>query len=920
MTTRPIDKLTIIQHNIRHWDDKRHALTNIYNDIDADIILINDHSLTNDRRLKIFNYSTFQTNKTNSQHRGAAIAIRHNLDFRLLDDFDSDMLGLTIQTRHGPITIATTYIPPNSPYLNYIDFNSLLDRPEPVYILGDLNARHPTLGHRDRNPVGRAIDNLINNNKCKLAGPTFPTLIRHNSATSPDIVLTNNRDYHNLHLRPGPMTPSDHIPIIATINSNPIQIPIKPRPQTAKANWTSYKQELTDHRPPRSTHPTLEEIDEYLDKWTKQIQETSNKSIPTLRYRITPTAKQTDDIKTLTILYNEAIEHIRQNGPSLELTRYINDLKRQLTTDYRLIQNQAWNELISKLDTETDPTKFWKTIKRLQGNNKQKIPYLRDSHNNKLHTPQEKEVLFRKHWTKIFTADDDEDNNFDYDFITDIERQLDRDFDQIKTLDYGDVTRLNANCPPITMTELKATLRTFKQKAPGPTGITALHLKNLPPNMLDLLLYIFNNALSAGYFPDSLKTAKIIFIPKGNTSQYDVKNYRPISLLDVHGKLFDKILNTRLTNFLDRHNLTNTRQHGFRRNRGTHTALALFYETLSNNRYNNRTTDVILRDVTKAFDKVWHTGLKYKILKTGLPTYMTRTICDFITDRTATIQIDGYSGPSFPLDSGVPQGACLSPSLYNLYTHDMPPPLPTTDYIAFADDITQLTYGHYNYKYATQNTEHAIRQINDFERRWKIRTNRTKFKIIPIGRHKTLTANIDDSDIHYTTTGKILGLNFSTRSIVPHIKIRTAIANTALTKLYRFSNLSTHNKKKLYTSIVRSALIYPPVPLNTITNNQMRTLQRIQNKATRFILNTRLTDRNTSQSLHQRTNLPTINTIIHRQAKDTWDRLEQQLPDIHARLTLDRLPDRLNSRQRTNRGFPSSREAAERPPPDPIYT
>ena len=74
----------------------------------------------------------------------------------------------------------------------------------------------------------------------------------------------------------------------------------------------------------------------------------------------------------------------------------------------------------------------------------------------------------------------------------------------------------------------------------------------------------------------------MIFIHKGNTSQYNIKNYSPIALLDIQGKLLDKILNTRLTHHIDRHNINNDRQHGFRKHRGKDTALAIFYETLAN--------------------------------------------------------------------------------------------------------------------------------------------------------------------------------------------------------------------------------------------------------------------------------------------------------------------------------------------------
>ena len=141
--------------------------------------------------------------------------------------------------------------------------------------------------------------------------------------------------------------------------------------------------------------------------------------------------------------------------------------------------------------------------------------------------------------------------------------------------------------------------------------ITTLLLKNLLPNMVYYLIYIFNQSISAGYFSNSFKHARMIFIPKSNKSQYSIQNYRPISLLDVQGKILDKIINNRLTRHLELHRLTNDRLRGFRKHRGTHTALALFHKTISN-KNSKYQTDVILRDVEKAFDKVWHTGLQYK--------------------------------------------------------------------------------------------------------------------------------------------------------------------------------------------------------------------------------------------------------------------------------------------------------------------
>ena len=914
MTPQPT--LKIIQHNVRHWHNNRFTLANIYNHIDPDIILINDHSITdNNTPLKIFNYNVHTCNKDNTIHSGAAIAIKRHIPYKLHDNFHTDMLAITIDSQQGPITIGTTYIPPRTGYINYIDFHTLFNRSHPVYLLADLNARHTTLGNSSSNHVGKQIHSLITRHKCTHIGPYFPTLITHNSTTSPDIVLTNNKAFHNIHLQPGPITPSDHIPIIATISANPIQIPIRPRRSFYRANWTQYKQTLSQHTVPTQTDPTLEEIDTHLDNWTKHIQDATDTSIPTITHRIIPGIKPTHETLLIQTQYQATLQHIHTHGPSLALNRQLITLRQQLQTVYRHIQTQTWQDLINALETQTDPKKFWSSLKRMLGSNtKQTIPYLK--HNNIQHdTPEQKEPIFRKHWQDIFTQNDTDNEDFDIEHIHTIQDQVSNNIHLTFPYNTGDLTRLHpVDFPPITIKELQRTLKTFKQKAPGPTGITTLQLKHLPKNMIHYLLYIFNHSISAGYFPDSLKHAIMIFLPKPNTSQHQVQNYRPISLLDIHGKLLDKILNNRLYEHLSIHNIHNTRQHGFRKHRGTNTALATFHETLAIHLAQRHTTDIVLRDVTKAFDKVWHTGLQYKIIQLNLHSSFTKTLSDYLTDRTASIRIGNHIGPPLQLHTGVPQGACLSPTLYSFYTHDLPPPLPNTDYIAFADDITQITTGRYKHNYAAQQTQHAIQQINTFENKWLIRTNTTKFKIIPINRQKTSDIFLDNTHYPYTNNGKVLGLKFTTHGFRSQVTIRKAIALTNLHKIHRFYHLPPNIKRTLYLTLVRSALIYPPIPLHTLSRTAISHLQKVQNKALKFITNTHWSDFISSQTLHEQCNIPTINTVLHQHARKTWSTIKTYDPLLFNQLTFP--PDAI---ARQHRLFQSSKIPALGPPPPPLY-
>lgn len=913
-----MNKITLVQHNVNNWKSNKFTLANIYNQIQPDIILINEHSCTNKEPIKIFNYNVHKTNINNEPYAGCAIATRIGLPIKLIDGFNTDFLAIEINTAQGAIVVATSYSPPRMDYLDTIDFHRILSRKQPVYFIGDINARHRLFGHRTNpNNKGKQINDMINQNKCIHIGPDFATMIKNTGITTPDIALTNLRTFHNCHLKPGPITPSDHIPIIATITVQPITIPIKPRKQYHRADWNQYKNTLSTIEVPNEPNPTLEEIDQSLENWTSAVQEAADMAIPTITKRAIPGIKPDFQTDLLQIQYDATLRQIDIHGPHYLFERRLIELRRELQLTYRHKQQDIWNNLVTNIDLDNEPSTFWKSVKRMQGNDQQTTPYLKDQQQNKYHTNAEKEPLFRNHWQTIFTDNDYEDaDDNDMDFYDSIKDTMEQKLPLIAPFDTGNIERLNPQtCPEITLTELNNTINSFKQKTPGPTGITANHLKQLPPNMKHFLRYIFNNAISAGYFPDALKRAIMIFIPKSTGSQHDVKNYRPISLLDVQGKVLDKILNRRFTAFLEQNNILNPRQHGFRKNRGTHTALAVLQESISRDFRQQHKIDIILRDVTKAFDKVWHLGLKYKISELSIHPCYIKILSDYLTDRTASIKIGNYIGPPISLETGVPQGACLSPTLYSFYTHDIPEPIANTDYICFADDITQITSGKYSHRAATQTTQNAIEQINKYERKWKIKTNKSKFKIIPLSRTKTYDIFIDDTYIPYSTSGKILGLNITTKGINNQVPNRRAIAFNHLTKLQRFRKLSTQNKTKLYTATARAALIYPPVPLHTISTTQMKKLQTVQNKALKFITNTHWQEFKTARQLHHETKLPPINRLMHKLARNTWHNIKDRNPEIYNSFPL--LTDIEYSRKKA---FPSSKRLAEQPPPIPLYS
>lgn len=187
------------------------------------------------------------------------------------------------------------------------------------------------------------------------------------------------------------------------------------------------------------------------------------------------------------------------------------------------------------------------------------------------------------------------------------------------------------------MNEIKQTIKSFSNNTPGITNINKTILENIEET-LTKLQWLFNHTPSMGYFPDKFKTALIKFIPKENGNTRDPFNYRPISLLEVTGEILKKILNNRLRNLLEEKHIFIDSYHGLRKHRGTNTAITTIYETAANLTPNNKQCYMVLRDVSKAFDKVWIQGLQYKFSRLDIPDITKIILNNFLLYRKAQIK------------------------------------------------------------------------------------------------------------------------------------------------------------------------------------------------------------------------------------------------------------------------------------------
>jgi hypothetical protein len=234
-------------------------------------------------------------------------------------------------------------------------------------------------------------------------------------------------------------------------------------------------------------------------------------------------------------------------------------------------------------------------------------------------------------------------------------------------------------------------IKTLKNKnSCGPDLLSNRMLKAKKFAFARILKPLINESIVKGVFPDCLKTATVIPIfKKGNTD--DLNNYRPISLLPVMSKVFEKVLNNQLTSIIE-NGFIDDNQFGFRKAHSTEDALVKFADMVQKELAASKHVVSVFVDVSKAFDSCDHGILITKIKKTGLDATGIRLISSYLKDRKQSIFVNGIDGGSFEINLGVGQGTILGPTFFKIYIMDLH--LHTNLFtIKFADDSTFLGSG-----------------------------------------------------------------------------------------------------------------------------------------------------------------------------------------------------------------------------------
>ena len=576
---------------------------------------------------------------------------------------------------------------------------------------------------------------------------------------------------------------------------------------------------------------------------------------------------------------NEALEYIRDKDKALkkarrtgkaedwevarrERNRIGRDLE-LLRADYLKNQQEIY---------KGDPKKFWRSIQSVIPSKKAKggSIVLKDSNNG-------------------LEINADEVPGYINEFFTNIGPNLAKSHKEA-WIYYGKVNQNSIGDPIVRQEEVLTLCKGINtMKSSGFDKISSRVCKDAFLVLVDKLVHLFNCSLELAIFPSKWKSAKIVPLFKGGDKE-EVSNYRPVSLLPLPGKIMEKIVHNRITNFLEENKFLSNYQGGFRKGFSTTATIADLTDDLYLNVNKGLTTLASFIDLKKAFDTVNLDILSQKLDKAGIRGRMLSWCSNYLSNRSQCTVANGKTSVALSVKCGVPQGSVLGPLFFLVYVNDLEEALDDCKVKLYADD-TVLYQDGVSCQQAEMQLQGSLNKFSKWCAGNALTINVKKTKLMAFGsrsrvkRCKNARVTLNGGKLQLVPSFKYLGvtvdptLNFGNHiaSVIKNVQHKILL----LGKIKRY--LRNEVALKIYKAMILPYIDYADVVYNRARAADLDKLQRLQNRCLKLCSGRdRLFD---TDRVHKSTNTP---FLVDRRKAHTLNFMYKRK---------DRRPELLNRRE-----------------------
>lgn len=840
----PNNFFTILQWNVNSVHPRKAELMNLIKEHDPAVILLQETQLTKDKPFKIPNYDVIRRDRPPpNKGGGSLIAIKSRIPYSPITiPTHLEHTGVIIPT-HPSSTTATNYPTLhiyniyNSPTTN-LDLSFInTSTNNHLIIAGDFNAHHSqwSAPRNDRN--GKYLAQYIENHNLAPTNVKTNTYTKGPHSSLIDLTIISNTlllltDSYVKTLTYG----SDHFPILTKVTFSAQADSIYNQSfNLNKADYLTYKHllDIAFINPPN--------LNSVVDQYNFFINELIKAATATIPIRTNnPKHKRVpywnDKCKEAIRKRNTAFNKYKKSKSISDIIDYKHNkaiAQKTISTE----RTSFWQAYCDTLDESSKLKSVWKMAKATSNkSNKSYIPHLKKGQDT-IYDNLDKANLLAQQF-----ADTSNNKNFSKKFLK-RKNKFERKHSNVIPKIYQETEFLNDD---IALHELNTAISSAKRNTcPGSDNIHYEFLKNLPRNAQKYLLNIFNELYRTSSFIPEWQNSVIIPILKPNQDPDSPLSYRPIALTSSICKTFEKILTKRLAYYLEKENLLNPAQAGFRKNRSTMDQLLRLHSASVNAINTGQYNRAIFLDFKKAFEMVWSEGLLFKLRKLKLHGKIYDFIKNFLSNRTIQVKIANSISNQFTTPNGVPQGSVISPLLFLIYINDLPTNNSNSEFSSlFADDSAIWQTGT-NLKFITKKLQHRLDDIMKWSSKWGFNLNIDKTENIVFTRRKISVRNIpslyiNSKEIKLTPNPKFLGMIFDkTLSWNHHIEY---IINKTKNAINLLRSLSAKNwgankisQLKIYKTIIKPKITYGMELFSSISTTMQNKLDAIQYKCLKVV-------------------------------------------------------------------------------------